>query len=88
MGIKKKKRRQLKRITIGMAVVCLVFNLLPGLGTFLSGKYKIGLIQLGIFVLSVIFIATKVGIFIGMPLVIIDFIWAFIGSIQTLQKAL
>ena len=80
MVIKKKKRRQLKRITIGMAVVCLVLNLLPGLGTFLSGKYKIGLIQLGIFVLSVIFI--------GMPLVIIDFIWAFIGSIQTLQKAL
>lgn len=78
-------QRSRKRIGQGMAIACLLLNILiiPGLGSLLGGKKKEGTWQLVLalvgFVLSFILI--------GFPVIIAAWIWGLVTGINLVQEA-
>lgn len=82
------------RISEGLAVVCIILNIviLPGLGTLIGGKTKEGLWQLlllfGGLVLGILLTAT-IGAVIGIPLAIAGplgaWIWGIVSGVQLIK---
>ena len=83
----------------GIAVLALILNLiiLPGVGSIVGGRTASGIAQLVIFLGSLIVglmitvITFGIGIIIGLPIMIIGmlgaWIWALITGIQIVQEA-
>ena len=74
-----------KRTNRGLAIVCLLVNILlmPGLGTLIAGRTKEGVWQL-----VVLWIGIFLAIFlVGIPLIIIAWVWALISGIRIVQRS-
>lgn len=78
------EKAYVKRGGLGLAIVSLILNvlILPGLGTLVAGKMKIGAWQL---VLAVVGIILSFYI-IGIPILIAAWIWGLITGIQLIQE--
>lgn len=69
----------------GLAVAALLLNvlLLPGLGTIIGGRTTEGIIQL---VLTLVGIPLSIFL-VGIPLIIVAWVWALVSGIQILQES-
>jgi len=68
-----------------MKTVAFIINIfLPGVGTILVGKILVGVIQILLYMAAHALTWTVVGALIGVPLVVIIWIWALI-SVATAQ---
>lgn len=74
-----------KKPSQGIAILALLLNvlILPGLGSIVGGKTKVGIIQL---VLTLVGIPLSF-VFIGIPLIIAMWIWALITGIQLIKES-
>ena len=73
-----------KKVSSGLAIVCLILNLiLPGLGTIIGKRTVEGIIQLVLYVISI----PLCFVVIGFPLAIGVWIWAVIDSILIIIAA-
>lgn len=74
-----------KKPSQGMAILGLLLNvlILPGLGSIIGGKTKVGIIQL---VLTLIGIPLSY-VIVGIPLIIAMWIWALITGIQMIKES-
>lgn len=92
-----KKRRHKKRISEALAIVSLLINLvvLPGLGSLVGGRKKEGIIQLtllfGGFFVGLMLILSIIGIPLGIPIIIIGpliaWVWGIITGIGLIREA-
>ncbi len=75
--------------SMALAVIGLLVNilLLPGLGSIIAGRTKTGLWQLLLMVLGVVFTLTIIGAIIGIPLMIIAWIWGIVTGVQAIKEA-
>ncbi|MBD3252548.1 hypothetical protein GF386_02355 [Candidatus Pacearchaeota archaeon] len=86
-----------KKITQGLAIVSLILNILilPGLGTLIGGKTKDGTYQLiiflGSFLIGFLLTVTIIGAVIGIPLIIIGpiaaWIWGIVSGVQLIEES-
>ena len=68
-----------------MKTVAFIINIfLPGVGTLLVGKILIGVIQILLYMAAHALTWTVIGALIGVPLIVIIWIWALI-SVATAQ---
>lgn len=69
----------------GLAIIGLIINVLfwAGLGTIIGGDTKNGIIQMIIYAVGVVLSL----ILIGIPIVIVAWIWALVSSIKQIQAA-
>lgn len=74
-----------KRPSQGIAIASLLLNILilPGLGSLIGGRTKVGIIQLVLFIIAIPLSL----ILIGIPLLIAMWIWALVTSIQIVKEA-
>ena len=80
-----------------LAIVCLILNIiiLPGLGSLIGGKIKQGIWQLSLFIggfaIGIFLTLTIVGAVIGIPLMIIlpviAWIWGIITGVELIKEA-
>jgi hypothetical protein len=75
-----------KKAPIGMAIIALILNVLivPGLGSLIAGKIRIGIWQIAIAVIGFIFYPNVVGILIIMA----AWIWGIVTSVKLIQKVM
>jgi TM2 domain-containing membrane protein YozV len=73
------------KISQGLAIVCLLLNIIimPGIGTLIGGKTREGVWQLVLFWIGIILLI----ILVGIPLIIISWIWALISGIKLVQES-
>lgn len=74
-----------KGMTMGLAIVALILNILiiPGLGTLVAGRIRSGVWQI---VLAVVgFILSFV--LIGIPILIAAWIWGLVSGVRFIQEA-
>jgi TM2 domain-containing membrane protein YozV len=78
-----------KKPSQAIAIVALLLNILvlPGLGTIIGGRNKQGVIQLVLFVVSIILDITIIGLIVGIPLGIAMWIWGIVSGVQIVQEA-
>jgi len=79
------KKKTKKRVSQGLAIAALLINvlLIPGLGTIIAGRKSEGLFQL---ILLIIGIALSFFL-IGIPIVILVWIWGLVTGIQLIKEA-
>ncbi len=67
-----------------LKIVGLIVNIavLPGLGTIIAKQMKPGVIQLVLALVGWVLIWTIIGMIIGIPLMMIAWVWALITSIK------
>ena len=88
----KKKQMPVEKNSTALAVVCLVINILilPGLGSLIGGKTKEGVWQLlltvGGVVLGLLLTITIIGAVIGIPILVICPLIAWVWGIFTGAK--
>jgi hypothetical protein len=92
-----KKEFSQKGMNQGLAIVCLILNIiiLPGLGSLIGGKIKPGIWQvilfLGGFFAGLGLTLTIIGAFIGIPLMIIApvsaWIWGIITGVKLIKES-
>ncbi len=73
----------------GLAIAGLLINvlLLPGLGSIIAGRTKTGLWQLLLMVLGIVFTLTVIGAIIGIPLIVVSWIWGIVTGVQVVKEA-
>jgi TM2 domain-containing membrane protein YozV len=83
--LSKKESRKTRGVSRAMAVLALILNLiiLPGLGSLIAGKTKEGIWQM---IISIVGIALSF-VLIGMPIVLVAWIWGLITGIQLIQNS-
>ncbi len=93
------KKKKTKKISQGLAIASLLINifLVPGLGTIIGGRWKTGLAQIILFVLSSTLIFAGVilsTILIGIPILIAGgilylgaWVWAIVSGIQLIKES-
>ncbi len=71
--------------TQGIAIAALLLNILvlPGLGSIIGGRTKVGIWQLVLFVVGI----PLAFVIIGIPLMIAMWIWALVTGIEIIQSA-
>ena len=81
----KSSSNKIKKTDKTLAVIGLILNvfILPGLGTLIAGRTKTGIWQL---VLSVIGLVTSF-ILIGIPILIVAWVWGLITGIKIVQES-
>jgi TM2 domain-containing membrane protein YozV len=81
--------RRPSRQNLGLAVAGLIINILlfPGLGSIIAGKTKTGLWQLLMMVIGIVFTLTVIGAIIGIPLMIVAWIWGIVTGVQAVKEA-
>ena len=63
-----------------MKIIAFIINIfLPGVGTLLVGKIKIGIVQILLALLATALIGTHIGVIIGIPLGVANWIWALVS---------
>ena len=79
------KKKTKKKVSQGLAIAALLINvlLIPGLGTIIAGRKSEGLFQL---ILLIIGIALSFFL-IGIPIVILVWIWGLVTGIQLIKEA-
>ena len=79
------KKKTKKKVSQGLAIAALLINvlLIPGLGTIIAGRKSEGLFQL---ILLIIGIALSFFL-IGIPIVILCWIWGLVTGIQLIKEA-
>ena len=79
------KKKTKKKVSQGLASAALLINvlLIPGLGTIIAGRKSEGLFQL---ILLIIGIALSFFL-IGIPIVILVWIWGLVTGIQLIKEA-
>jgi len=80
-----KHKARSRKMSQGLAIVCLLLNILvfPGLGTVVGGRVSEGILQI---ILLIIGIALSFFL-IGIPLVILVWVWGLITGIQFIKEA-
>ncbi len=72
----------------GLAIAGLLINvILPGLGSIIAGRTKTGLWQLLLMVLGIVFTLTVIGAIIGIPLIVVAWVWGIITGVQVVKEA-
>ena len=65
-------------LRIFVKLISLVISIvIPGLGTIMVGKIKLGVIQLVLFGIALFFLYTAVGVIISLPLYLVILVWAW-----------
>ncbi len=84
MAIKKSSPKKRKRVSQNIAIAGLLLNvlLMPGLGTLIAGRTSEGLMQISLLVIG---LALSI-FFIGIPIVILVWIWGLITGIQLIKE--
>lgn len=74
-----------KKGKLGLAIVALILNILilPGLGSLIAGKTQAGIWQLVLAILG--FVLSF--ILIGIPLLIVAYIWGIVTGVRLIQEA-
>lgn len=73
-----------KTVSTGLAIVCLILNLIiPGLGTIIGKRTIEGIVQIVLYVIGCILCF----ILIGIPIVIAVWVWALVDSILIISKS-
>lgn len=81
---KKKRKRVSKKPTQSLGIIVLILNVfLPGIGTIAAGRVSEGLMQFILYVIGA-FLSFFV---IGIPIVIIVWIWALVTSIEVIRAS-
>ena len=76
--------RTTQKPTQALAIVALILNLLlPGLGTIIGGRTRVGIIQLVLVLVSI----PLMPIIVGILLMTGVWIWALVTSIQLIQES-
>jgi TM2 domain-containing membrane protein YozV len=80
-----KKTASRKGASMSMAIIALLLNvlILPGLGSLIGGKTKVGIWQLIIAIIGIILSI----IIIGIPILIAAWIWGIVTGVQMIQEA-
>lgn len=66
-----------------MNVIALIANLVfPGVGTIIVGKTGVGIIQLILYILGLIFSFTLIGAIVGIPMVFVAWVWGIISVVR------
>ena len=83
--MKSKLNRPVKKQDKALAIVGLVLNIvvLPGLGSIIGGRTKIGIIQLVLFVISI----PLMFILIGIPLAFGIWIWGIVTGVEMIRES-
>lgn len=78
-----------KKISHGVAIVGLILNILilPGLGSLIGGKTVPGVLQLVLFIFSLILDITIIGLIFGIPLGIAMWGWGLGTGVQMIKEA-
>src|SRR3989338_5219318 len=73
------------KISQGLAIAALILNivLLPGLGSIIGGRTKVGIIQLVLTIVSI----PLMFILIGFPLLLGVWIWGIVTGIQIVKES-
>jgi len=80
----KKVQRSTRKYPTGLAVLVFILNLfIPGLGSLMIRKTRVGFGQLALFIIGILLL----GQVIGIALWACGWIWALVTSIQVLKKA-
>jgi len=77
-----------KDTSMVIAIIGLVLNLLiPGLGSLVGGKTKVGIWQLVLYILGAVLSLTFVLAIVGGPLTVIAWIWGIVTGVQMIMEA-
>lgn len=82
---RKTKKTTQKKLSQGVAIAALLINvlLMPGLGTIIAGRTSEGILQLILLVLGM-----ALSLFlIGIPLLMLVWIWGLITGIQLIKES-
>ncbi len=84
-----KAMRRPSRGNLGLAIAGLIINIIlfPGLGSIIAGRTKTGLWQLLMMVVGIVFTLTVIGAIIGIPLMIVAWIWGIVTGVQAVKEA-
>ncbi|MBI5797529.1 hypothetical protein HZA98_01335 [Candidatus Woesearchaeota archaeon] len=81
---RKKRKRVSRKPTQSLGIIVLILNIFfPGLGTIAAGRVSEGLMQFILYIIG-IFLSLFV---IGIPIVIIVWIWALVTSIEVIRAS-
>ena len=72
------------------AVVALIVNILIfpfGVGSIIGGRKQTGIIQVALGLVGIWFSITIIGLIIGVPLILVVWIWALITGIQIIKES-
>jgi TM2 domain-containing membrane protein YozV len=86
---KELEMRRRRSTSVGLAIAALLLNILvlPGLGSLIGGRIRSGIIQVFLAVLGFLLSITLIGAIIGVPMMIIAWIWALITGINIVKDS-
>mgnify|MGYP001561444223 CR=1 FL=1 len=86
---KELERKRRRGTSQGLAIVALLLNILilPGLGSLIAGRIRSGVIQVFLAVLGFLLSVTLIGAVIGVPMIVIAWIWALITGINIVKDS-
>ena len=78
-----------KKISEALAIVSLLLNILilPGLGSIIGGRTNPGVLQLSLFIFSIILDITIIGLIIGIPLGLAMWIWGIVTGVDLIRES-
>jgi len=83
------KKRTTPKISKGIAYVGLLLNILiiPGLGSIVGRRNKVGALQLILSIIGIILTMTGTGAITGIPVYLATWIWGILTGVSMLQEA-
>ena len=88
------KKIYTRGVSLGLAIICLLLNvlILPGFGTLIAGKSKSGAWQIALSIIGIIFASAAYiyetpFLYIGSPLWIAAWIWGLVTGVKLIQEA-
>lgn len=82
-SVNKSKKTQRPSQSLAIAALLLNIFILPGLGSLIAGRTKVGVIQVILVVVSI----PLLFLIIGIPLLIGTWIWGLVTGIQIIKEA-
>lgn len=83
--------RTTKKLTRSLAVVAFLLNvlvfILPGIGSLIGGKTKTGIWQLVLAVIGILLSMTLSLTLLGLPILLVAWIWGIITGIEILRES-
>ena len=74
-------------VSKGTAVAALILNIiLPGVGTLIAGKTNIGVLQLVLFLVGLFMTLTILGAILGVPLMLVMWVWAVVTGVKLISE--
>jgi TM2 domain-containing membrane protein YozV len=82
------KSRPGKRLDRNNAIASLILNIIiPGAGTLVAGMTNIGILQLLLYGVGAFMVMSFYGAIVGIPLVIIVWVWALVTGIKLVMRS-